>query len=188
MTLIGKPSGGPDRVGGLFPRKEMNPFKNRAGAALTRGSVVAIDISGSAAEINTTDSNAHLPGHGDASDDSIWNTVVDPVAGHTTGAIPTLFGVTVPDSIADNDSGNVVTFGLVDARVVADGTISNIIPGTPLTVTTTNSFNASIGATERVVAFFASPTNSITNSAEIHKVMLHNGIGFASGELNITVA
>lgn len=189
MTLIGKPLGGPDVVGGLFPRSERYTFRSRAGAALSQGSVVCVDISGSATEITTTDSNSGRPGYGDASGDTIWNTVVDPDANYITGTEPTVFGVTIPSSIADNDSGMVQIFGRVEnARVVASGTISNMVYGTPLTATTTNSFNATITSNQRVVGFFCGASASVTNSAELHPVFLHQGVFFHGDSQNIVVA
>ena len=75
MTFFGKPMGGPDPVGGLFPRREEYAFRNRAGtAAIVVGSVNCLDLTGSASQVDTTDSNAGLPGYGDSSDDTIWNT------------------------------------------------------------------------------------------------------------------
>jgi hypothetical protein len=183
MTFFGKPSGGPDPIGGLFPRSESQPFRSRAGAALVKGAVVALDLTASAAEVNAADSNSGLPGAGDASDDSIWNTVVDPLSNAhigVTNAGPTrasLFGVT-REAIADNAIGRVQFYGIVDeARVLSTGG-TNLVYGMPLTVTPTNSFNATVVSNQRIVAFYCGQTNTVTNSAEVARVFLHNGVGF----------
>ena len=184
MTFFGKPLGGPDVVGGLFPRSESYTFRSRAGAALVQGAVVAIDTTGVATEVAVTDSNVGRPGYGDAAgQDTIWNTVVDPVAGTLSGAIPTLVGVVIPrGGIADNGSGRVQMYGIVDtARCLCSGVISNLQYGTPLTVTTTNSFNATIAATDRVVGFYCGVDQTATNVAVTGRVFLHNGAGWNSG-------
>ena len=187
MTFFGKPLGNPDAIGGLFPRREVYPFRSRAGAALVVGSVVAMDLAASATEVDATDSNTGIPG---ADDNTIWNTVVDPVAAHLSGATPTLFGVvTESGGIADNSIGKCLVFGRVDqARVLCSGTISNLVYGTPLTVTTTNSFNATIAATDRVVGFYAGVAQTATNVAVIGPVLVHQGVGYNSGNVDITVA
>jgi hypothetical protein len=184
MTFHGKPSGGPDAVGGLFPRSEIQPFRSRAGAALAQGAVVVMDLTASAGEVDASDSNVGLPGAGDSTDDTIWNTVVDPVVLTHVGSnvaptAPALFGVVLPAvGIADNAIGKVQIHGIVDqARCLSTGG-TNLVYGTPLTATSTNSFNATIASNARIIGFYCGETNTVTNLAELGRVMLHNGVGF----------
>lgn len=189
MTFFGKPSGGPDAIGGLFPRQEVQPCRSRAGAALVAGSVVTLDLTASATEVDATDSNTGLPGAGDASDDSIWNTVVDPVLATHVGLDangPTsaaLFGVTL-GAIADNGIGRVQFYGIVDEARCLSGTATNLVYGMPLTATATNSFNATISSNQRIIGFYCGESTAVTNAAVTGRVFLHQGVGYTGGNPN----
>ena len=187
MTFFGKPGGNPDAVGGLFPRQEAYPVRSRAGsAALVRGSVVTLDLTASAAAVVATDSNSGIPG---AADNTIWNTVVDPVlathvgSGANAPTGPALFGVT-KDAIATNGIGHAQFFGLVDEARCLSGTATNLIYGMPLTATATNSFNATITSNQRVIAFYCGESTAVTNAATLGRVFLHNGVGYVGGNPN----
>lgn len=192
MTFFGKPSGGPDPIGGLFPRQEAYPIRSRTGtAALVRGSVVTLDLTASASQVDATDSNSGVPGYGDASDDTIWNTVVDPVLATHVGSGangPTsaaLFGVTQEASIGTNGIGHAQFFGIVDQARCLSGTATNLVYGMPLTVTATNSFNATITSNQRIVAWYCGESTAVTNAATLGRVFLHQGVGFTGGNPNV---
>lgn len=188
MTFFGKPSGGPDAVGGLFPRAESQPCRLR-GATNVRGSVVTLDLTASASQVDATDSNSGLPGAGDATDDTIWNTVVDPVLATHVGAGangPTsaaLFGVTL-ERIVGNGIGRVQFYGIVDEARCLSGTATNLVYGMPLTATASNAFNATITSNQRIIAFYCGESTAVTNSAVLGRVFLHNGVGYTGGNPN----
>ena len=77
-----KPTGGPDVAGGIWPVDfpEVRCI-NRSDGTHTKGEVVQMAWQpGVATEIATNDSNSYKPGW---SNDTIWNTVIDPVTNAT---------------------------------------------------------------------------------------------------------
>lgn len=185
MVFFNKPAGGPDSVGGVFPWAQVAKCRNRAGATLTKGQVVQLALSAGnhqATEIATNDSNSYIPG---ASNDTVWNTVVDPDndavtapgSGILTGGI---FGVVIePGGILDNGVGDVQFFGLVEEAFVIDGGSSKdgAVPGQPLTVTTGNNFDCDILSNEILVGFYLDAADATLTNAALKRVFLTNGIG-----------
>ncbi len=172
-----KPSGGPDAVGGIWPVDFPEVVcRNRSGGTHIRGEVVQLAIHpGVATEIATNDSNSFRPGF---SNDTIWNTVVDPVTnafrGGGTLRRGSLFGVCMSDSVADNATGSYKFFGRIEQAFCIKTLGASLASGSPLTVTITNSFNGKISSNEAVVAFYTDiqATNTVRR---LRRVMLHNG-------------
>jgi hypothetical protein len=189
MTFPFQPVGGPDSVGGLFPaRFPAVRCKNRSGTTLSKGDVVQLALTpGIASEIATNDSNSYIPG---GSNDTIWNTVVLPVAGSLTAPDSSIvtggvFGVVTSASpVLDNGAVDVVFGGIVDAFVIDAG--DGPVPGQPLTVTTAKNFDADILSNEVRVAFYISPADGSISTRELKKVWLTNGFGFGSNGRSMT--
>lgn len=178
-----KPTKGPDVVGGIWPITDRARVWNRSGAALDKGDVVAFATRpGEASEIATNDANSYIPG---ASNDTVWNTVIDPTTNLITkGAI---WGVVLDTSISDNASGWVQTFGICEAYVARTNTTVTV-PGAPLTVYVSNAagrmntFDPIIAATENAVAMYLATSNAALTTKRLKKVFLHQGLfGAAAG-------
>lgn len=187
MSFLFSPTPGPDSVGGLFPAKfPAVKCRNRSGTTLSKGDVVQLALSpGDASEIATNDSNSYRPG---GSNDTIWNTVVVPVAGSLTKPQSSLitggiYGVVTSTSVADNGVVDVVFGGIVDAFVISAG---EAIPGQPLTVTAAKNFDAEVLSNEALVAFYISPTDTSISTRDLKKVWLTNGVGFARAGRSLT--
>ena len=182
-----KPSGGPDAVGGLFPSDfPAVTCWNRTGTTLSRGDVVQLALTpGIATEIATNDSNSYRPS---GSNDTVFNTVVLPVAGSLTvpsssfitGAV---YGVVTSTSVADNGKVDVQFGGLVDAFVISAG---EVVPGQPLTVTAAKNFDAEVLSNETLAAFYLAPQDASISTRELKKVWLTNGFGFARAGRSLT--
>jgi hypothetical protein len=186
MFWLMKPAGVPDTVGGLAPIDFPEVVcVNRSGGTHTFGEVVALAIPpGNAATfIATNDSNSYRPG---ASNDTVWNTVVDPttnqlVSGGATTRRSTVFGVctTRGAGVLNNAKGTYKFFGLIEQAFVIKSTGTNaaigLAAGAPLTVTITNSFNGLVASNRVVVATYMDIQG--TNVARrLRRVMLHNGL------------
>lgn len=188
MAFFSQPFGGADAAGGLFPASEIQICRNRSGSDRAKGDVVCLDMSAALAALDATDENTAVPGGGDSQSDTIWNTVRSPTASHINGTVSTLFGVCLVP-IANGSAGRVQFFGIVDEANVIDSAIATGAwgMGDPMSVAA-NNFDRDIESTDRVIATALWPDENITNSAVRRRVLLHNGVGFASGELAITVA
>lgn len=180
MAFFINNNGAPDRIGGFTPQSD-DPVRcmNRTGSAVALGEVVMLDIAASAAEVTTNDSNSYLPGAGDASGDSVWNTVVNPNAAAIANGI-TFFGVCLDISIADNSAGNFQFYGIVKQAFVqrTGAAYSNtMIGGRGLTVTAgaTSQFDAVVGAAERCVGFYLDGQEATLTTRELKRIFLHNG-------------
>lgn len=173
--FFSKPTGGPDAVGGLWPVDFPEvACRNRSGGTHIKGEVVQLAFTpGAASEIATNDSNSYKPGH---SNDTVWNTVIDPISNSNAGSSihrGGLFGVCMDTSVADNAIGNYKFFGVVDAFHVKAS--DNAIAGDPLTVTLSNSFDGVILSNECVVATYLDRQATATTRA-LRRVFLHNGM------------
>jgi len=177
-----KPTKGPDAVGGIWPIRDRGKFWNRTGHTLSRGEVVQIAITpGEATEIATNDANSYIPG---ASNDTIWNTVIDPISNASSGSSiqrGSIWAVVKTETIADNGIGECQTFGIVDAYVHRANTTSSN-PGSPLTVyasnaaTKINTFDPIILSNEVVVATLLGFSNAALTTKRLRKVFLHQGL------------
>jgi len=182
-----KPTKGPDVVGGVWPIKDKGYFWNRTGQTLEKGDVVQVAITpGEATEIATNDANSYIPG---ASNDTIWNSVIDPrsntslVAGAAGSAVNTggIWAVVLDNSVADNARVECQLFGVCDAYVVRSNTTSTN-PGSPLTVygsngtAKINSFDPVILSNEVVVATLLGYSNAALTTRRLRKVLLHQGL------------
>ena len=188
MTFLFSPTPGPDSVGGLFPAKWPSvKCRNRSGGTLVKGEVVQLALTpGIATEIATNDSNSYVPG---GSNDTVWNTVVLPVAGSLTLPSSSLitggiYGVVTSTSVADNGIVDVVFGGVVDAFVIDAG--DGAVPGQPLTVTAAKNFDSDILSNEALVGFYLSPADATLTNRELKKVWLTNGVGFARAGRSLT--
>lgn len=195
MVFFNKPAGGPDRVGGVWPWNQIARCWNRSGEAIVKGDVVQLAFragNAEATEIATNDSNSYIPG---ASNDTIWNTVIDPQsntvtngqAGITCGAI---FGVAL-EAVADDAAGNFQFFGLVEEAFVIDtgsgASFDGAQPGSILGVTITNSFNCTLLSNRVAVGFYADSNDATLTNRALKRVFLTNGLGLAkNGGLNIS--
>jgi hypothetical protein len=183
-----KPTKGPDAVGGLWPIKDRARVWNRSGATLDYGDVVMIALTpGEATEIATNDVNSYIPG---ASNDTVWNTVIDPISNVSTGASVQRGGcivaVVLDTQIEDSKAGWVQTFGIAEAYVHRANTTSSN-PGSPLTVygsnaaTKINTFDPIILSNERVFATLMGYSNGALTTRRLRKVFLHQGLFGAAG-------
>jgi hypothetical protein len=172
-----KPSGGPDAVGGLspvdFPEVKC---RNRSGGTHIKGEVVQLAFTpGAATEIATNDSNSYKPGY---SNDTIWNTVIDPRSNATNGSSRQrggLFGVCMePFGVADNAIGYYKFFGLIEDAFVVKASADHTIAGDQLSVTSTNSFSGTVTSNLAVAAMYADIQTNLTNR-KLRRVLLHNG-------------
>jgi hypothetical protein len=172
-----KNTGVPDTVGGVAPVKDEALCRNRTGGAVARGDLVMLDLTAATTEITTNDSNSYIPGYGDASGDTVWNTVIAPTAtALDTGGI---FGVvTEKDGMADNGIGTVQFFGIVDAFTISAATVN---PGAPLTGTTARNLDGVIATNEQVIAHYMAPQDASLSTRELKKVFLHNGVFGGTG-------
>jgi len=167
-----KPTKGPDVVGGFWPTNNKGRCWNRCGSARTKGHVVQMAFTpGEASEIATNDSNSYIPGR---SNDTIWNTFIDPIDSVGVGSSIQrggCFGVVLDDTISDNKAGWVQAFGrVVDAYVV--GTIQ---PGDPLVPTITNSLAFPCPVSNTIVATYQDVSVSSATKV-LRQVLLHQGI------------
>lgn len=180
-----KPTKGPDTYGGVWPIKDKGRCVNRSGSTISLGEVVQLALTqGVATEIATNDANSYIPG---ASNDTVWNTVIDPrsnasaVAGAVGSSIHTggLFGVCLETEIADNAAGMFQFFGICDAFVVRSNTTATI-PGSLLTVRASGTgapcFDPVILSNEVVVATLMGFSNAALTTRRLRKVLLHQGL------------
>lgn len=187
-----KPTKGPDTVGGIWPQSTRARVWNRSGAALDKGDVVQFATTpGEATEVASNDANSYIPG---ASNDTCWNTVIDPRLGSTRGANVkngAIWAVVLDTGISDNKAGWVQTFGIVDAYVQRSNTTTTE-PWAPLTVYASNNsarqntFDPVILSSEVVVAHLLGVTNGALTTKRLRKVFLHQGafyssVGFSNG-------
>lgn len=188
-TWIMKSAGGPDPVGGFWP-VSVSPItcRNRSGGTHSKGDVVMLALTpGVATEIATNDRNSYIPG---ASNDTIWNTVVDPTANTNQGSgllRGCIVGVCVDSTpIVDNAYGQYQFFGIVDEAFCIKAGTDNMAPGDPLTITTAKNFDGVINSNEVVVAMYTDPQTNLTNR-RLRRVFLHNGaIALSRGQAGPT--
>lgn len=183
-----KPTKIPDVTGGgVCPIKDRARCWNRSGSAIAKGEVVQLALTqGAATEIATNDANSYLPG---ASNDTVWNTVIDPrsntstTAGAAGSSINTggIFGVCLSDSVSDNAIGDFQFFGIVNAFVIRENTTATI-PGSALTVRASGTgspcFDPVITTNEVVVATLIDFSNGALTTRRLRKVFLHQGLFF----------
>ena len=178
MFWLMKPAGVPDTVGGLAPIDFPEVVcVNRSGGTHTKGEVVALAFRpGVATEIATNDSNNYRP---NASNDTVWNTVVDPITNMIllggANKVSTVFGVCMSPSVTDNSKGNYKFFGLIEQVFVARVSGATVVPGMPLTPTLTNSLTSVIATNAPIVGTYLDISG--TNTARrLRRVLLHNGM------------
>lgn len=182
--FFSKPTGGPDVVGGIFPTCFPSVrCWNRTGATLVKGETVMLAFQAAvhqATEIATNDSNSYRPGY---SNDTVWNTVVDPfdnststngVAGNRVGGI---FGI-VQEGGADNTAVLVQFYGLIEEAFVVDNGSSKdgAFPGQVLSVTTTNSLSCHVGTNAVIVGFYLDSNDTTLTNRALKRVFLTNGM------------
>lgn len=180
-----KPVKGPDNFGGIWPIKDTGKCINRCGRTVSRGEVVQLALTpGEASEVATNDANSYTPGK---SNDTVWNTVIDPIASTTVGSSINrggIWGVCLDAEVSDNTVGTFQFFGLCTAYVVRSNTTVTT-PGSPLTVRVTGTgapcFDPIILSNEVVVAMFESVTNGAMTTRRLHNVFLHNGLFYQVG-------
>ena len=174
---IMKPSGGPDKVGGFWPISVVPIVcRNRSGGTHSKGDVVQLAITpGVATEIATNDSNSYRPG---ASNDTVWNTVIDPISNTDAGSSiqrGAIIGVCVDTTpIADNGKGLYQFFGIIEEAFHIKAS-DNAVAGDPLTVTVAKNFDGVINSNEIVVATYLDRQATATTRA-LRRVFLHNGL------------
>jgi hypothetical protein len=188
MVFFNKPAGGPDSVGGVWPWTQIAVCRNRSGGTLSKGEVCQLAFAAGnheATEIATNDSNSYRPG---ASNDTSWNTVVNPhsnaaiadsngIAGIRQGGI---FGVALED-VADDADGEFQFFGLVEDAYVVDTTSGDgAQPGQLLGVTATNSFRCHVGTNAVIVGFYADAADTTLTNRALKRVFLTQGLGCAA--------
>lgn len=173
--FFSKPTGGPDLIGGIFP-VDFPSVKciNRSGTAHAKGDVVQLALTpGAATEIATNDDNSYIPG---ASNDTVWNTVIDPRSNATVGSSiqrGALFGVCISTVVSDNKIGEYKFFGLIEEAFCIDAATAPVA-GDPLTVTVAKNFDGVILSSEVIAATYMDTQTAITTRAK-RRVFLHNG-------------
>ena len=184
-----KPTKIPDVTGGgVCPIKDRARCWNRSGSAIAKGEVAQLAITqGAATEIATNDANSYIPG---ASNDTIWNTVIDPrsntstVAGTAGSTINGggVFSVCLSDSVSDNAIGDFQFFGIVNQAFVVRSNTTATIPGSPLTIRASGTgapcFDPVILSNEVIVATLIDFSNGALTTRKLRKVLLHQGLFF----------
>lgn len=170
-----KPTKGPDVAGGVWPIADRAKAWNRTGATLTRGEVVQFAFQpGEASEIATNDENSYIPA---GSNDTVWNTVIDPISSTTVGSSIQRGGmfavVTDEGPIADNAVVNVQLFGIVEAFCASSGTVQ---AGDPLVPTITNSLFNPCPTSNTIIATYLDTQDTSLTARELHRVFLHQGL------------
>lgn len=177
-----RPTKGPDVAGGIWPIRDRGKFWNRSGRTVSKGEVLQVAITpGEATEIATNDANSYIPG---ASNDTVWNTVIDPISNNTSGSSIQrggIWAIVMDASIADNALVECCTFGVVDAYVARTNTTSTN-PGAPLTIYASNAagrintFDPVIKSNEVVIATLLGFSNAALTTKRLRKVFLHQGL------------
>lgn len=185
--FFAKPSNGPDQVGGVWPMFYSTRCRNRTGETLLKGQVAMLAFAAAfheAAEVATNDLNSYIPG---ASNDTVWNTVVDPrsnLGGTATNGGAGIFnggvyGILIdPPSVLDNEIGEFCFFGIVDALVKESSGSDGAQPGQILTVTSTNHLDCHVLSNKVAVAFYLHSNDATigNTTAEMKRVFLTNGM------------
>lgn len=169
-----KPTGGPDAVGGLWPVDFPEVVcVNRSGATLTLGEVVQLALTpGEATEIATNDSNSYRPGY---SNDTVWNTVIDPVTNIGVGSSIQrggIFGVCMSTEVLDNAKGSFKFFGIIEDAFVVGAAHQ---AGDPLTPTITNSLKFPAAISNTIIATYID-IQSTNTARTLRRVFLHQGM------------
>ena len=178
-----KPTKVPDVTGGgVSPIRDRARCWNRTGHTLSKGDVVQLAWTpGEATEAATNDANSYIPG---ASNDTVWNTVIDPISSTTIGSSIQrggCFGVVMDTSISDNAIVQVCFFGFVDANVARSST-TTCKPGSPLSVygsngtARINTFDPDVAISESAVATYLATSNAALTTKRLKKVFLHQGL------------
>lgn len=181
MVFFNKPAGGPDSVGGVFPWHQTAKLRNRSGSALLKGEVGQLAFSAGtqqATEIATNDSNSYIPG---ASNDTIWNTVIDlqsnaitlPRAGVLTGAVI----VVALEDVADNAIGEFQVFGICTAFVNDAASGDGAVPGQLLSLSAaSNAFRAHALSNTLAPAFYIDSQDATLTNRALKRVWLTQGL------------
>lgn len=170
-----RPTKGPDVAGGLWPIKDRGKFWNRTGRTVSKGEVLQVPLTpGEATEIATNDANSYIPG---ASNDTVWNTVIDPISSTAVGSSIQrggIFVVVLDAAISDNALVNCSSFGVIaEAYCVSSGTLQ---PGDPLAPTVSNSFVNPVPTSNSIVATYLAPSDASITTKELKRVLLHQGL------------
>lgn len=167
-----KPTKGPDAVGGVWPIRDRARMWNRCGAAREKGHIVQLALQpGEATEVATNDANSYIPG---ASNDTVWNTFIDPISSIAQGSSIQrggVFAVVYDDVISDNKAGWVEMFGnIAEAYVV--GTVQ---PGDPLVPTVSNSLAFPCPVSNSIIATYISASATLSTKTK-KRVFFHQGL------------
>jgi hypothetical protein len=186
MPFFQKPAPGPDAVGGVWPFTTTAICRNRSSATLLKGQAVQLALGAGnhqATEIATNDANSYDPG---ASNDTVWNTVVDPRSNTVTNGLSGLFngaviGVALAD-VADNAVGEFGFFGIFDALLKESSGSDGAQPSQVLTVTSTNHFDCHVGTNKLIVAFYLQSNDATigNTTAKMKQIFLTNGMFMVS--------
>jgi hypothetical protein len=179
-----KPVKGPDVTGGgIWPIRDKGRMWNRSGHTISNGMVVQVALTpGEAAEVATNDANSYIPG---ASNDTVWNTVIDPIGSTTIGSSIQRGGIWAvcidPVAVADNAVGMFQFFGICDAFVARTNTTATP-PGTPLVVYASNAagrintFDPQCDTSNSIIATLIATSNAALTTKRLKKVLLHQGL------------
>jgi hypothetical protein len=183
--FFAKPSNGPDAVGGVWPMFYSTSCRNRTGATVVKGEAVQLAFNAGnhqATEIATNDANSYDPG---ASNDTVWNTVVDPRSNSTATATNAstgihagaVIGICVSASVADNAIGEFCFYGLVDALCIESSGSDGAYPGMIVSVTSTNHIDCHVGTNKLVVGFYLQSNDAtIATTPVMKQIFLTNGM------------
>lgn len=179
-----KPTKGPDvNGGGIWPIKDKGRMWNRSGHTYSNGMVGQVALTpGEASEIATNDANSYIPG---ASNDTVWNTIIDPIDSTTIGSSIQRGGIWAvcvdPNPVADNTAGLFQVFGICDAYVARTNT-SVTEPGSPLVVYASNAagrintFDPQCAISHSIVATYLATSNAALTTKRLKKIFLHQGL------------
>jgi hypothetical protein len=179
-----KPSKVPDVTGGsVSPIRDRAKCWNRSGHTISNGMVVQLALTpGEATEAASNDANTYIPG---ASNDTVWNTIIDPISSVGVGSSIQRGGIWAvcidPVPIADNAIGEFCLFGLCNAFVARTNTTATE-PGSPLVVYASNAagrintFDPQCAISHTVVATLLATSNAALTTKRLKKVFLHQGL------------
>lgn len=179
MVFFNQPSTGPDAVGGVWPWTHIAKVRNRTGRTILKGAVLQLALTpGEATEISTNDSNSYVPG---ASNDTVFNTIIDPRSNATNGSSVQrggIFCIALSPETLDEGILDAQFFGVVSQAFVIKAGADHIGPGDPLTiaVNATNCvLDGVITSNEVVIATYLADQTNLT-SRRLRRVLLHQGL------------
>lgn len=150
ILTVGGPSGNAE---GIFPERRTARFMSRAGATISKGSHVQVDLSSASTEVDNINEGAA---------NSAWTTVLDPVSSTTLAGLRAgIFAVALED-VADNEVGEFLLQGVVKANVDA-----STVAGSLLVPAVNNQLDLAATTDLKVIAIALEDDSAVTNEATV---------------------